>query len=466
MKKSGYKSIVHLYVLLLIILCVTVGICFGMAIRAVSTTKPDGHTVLTRWPIDFTNAFAKQIIFADGTPQVTDAGLESLTEEQLWIQIVDEDGNEVFSYGRPASVTQKYSASELLELYKSGGSDEYTPFIGSIDDGDRQWTYIIGFPLKISKVTMYMNANRFSGGKPVLLILLGVAALLALTLGAVYGLWITRQLVSITRAIKQIASRTYAQAERKNLFGDVYDSLNALDGEIRSSDEAQKKMEAMREEWITNITHDLKTPLSPIKGYAELLTDADVPSEVKQYGETILSNATYAEALVNDLKLTYQLKNGMIPVHRQEGDLARLLKETVIEILNNPKYADRNIRFTGPGIPVMYPFDAKLFQRVFNNLLYNAIIHNPSPTEVVASLEIEDGIRIHICDNGKGMDRDTQGKLFDRYYRGTNTTEDPQGTGLGMAISKQIVELHGGVINVESAPDEGTDIEILLPKPK
>jgi len=464
MKKSSYKSIIHLYILLFVIFAAVIATCFGMAIYVWSSVMPDGQTILTKWPIDFTNDFSQQIVFIDGKPQITETGLELLAQDGLWLQIIDENGHEVISYDTPLSVTKQYSAIALLELYKSGGNSDYTPFIGSIKNDGKEWTYIIGFPVQISKVTIYVDADRFTSGKSTIPILLLTAISIALILGGIYGLWITKQLVKITKAIGQVASRSYVVAEDKNVFEDVYDSLNTLDSEIRTSDEERKKTEIMREEWIANITHDLKTPLSPIKGYAELLMEDDFsPEDVKRYGHTILKNTSYAEALVDDLKLTYQLKNNMIPINRKDENITRFLKEVIINILNNPKYADRKISFTGQDAPVTYPVDRTLMQRVFDNLLYNSLTHNPPETEINVSLVLESDICIYIRDNGRGMEQDELDRLFERYYRGTNTEVNPHGTGLGMAIAKQIIELHGGSINVESKPDNGTIFMIRFP---
>jgi signal transduction histidine kinase len=105
--------------------------------------------------------------------------------------------------------------------------------------------------------------------------------------------------------------------------------------------------------------------------------------------------------------------------------------------------------------------------RALENLLANAFIHNPPGTrvEVGLSREQRDGracVTIAIRDNGRGMDPETAGRLFERYYRGMNTTEETAGSGLGMAIARQIVLAHGGDIEVESAPGRGTAVHIRL----
>lgn len=136
-----------------------------------------------------------------------------------------------------------------------------------------------------------------------------------------------------------------------------------LNQEIKSSDEARAKNERQREEWIANITHDLKTPLSPIRGYAELISDLGPeiePDEIRKYGGIILKNTAYAEELINDLKLTFQLQNGMLSLNKHKQNIVRFTKERIIDLLNHPEYGLRNISFYSPAENIELSFDAVL----------------------------------------------------------------------------------------------------------
>lgn len=160
-----------------------------------------------------------------------------------------------------------------------------------------------------------------------------------------------------------------------------------------------QKNEKLREEWIANITHDLKTPLSPIKGYAELISDPDSetePDEIRKYGGIILKNTAYAEELINDLKLTYQLKNEMLPLNKSRQNIIRFAKELVIDLLNNPEYESRDISFYSPVENAEFFFDRVLLKRALNNLLTNALVHNNKDTKVTVSIKMGDKIQINI----------------------------------------------------------------------
>ncbi len=271
------------------------------------------------------------------------------------------------------------------------------------------------------------------------------------------------------KGIGNISLRTYQPLPEKGIFSGVYNALNNMDVEIRHSDQLKEETDRTRREWIANITHDLKTPLSPVKGYAEMLADGtavDIQT-VQEYGSIILKNVDYAEKLMNDLKLTYQLESGAFPFHPQQVRLVRYLKELVIDIANDPVFSDRDIEFESESnlSEHIAAIDPDLFRRAVGNLVINALVHNPPDTKVTVSVSEDKrkGICISVRDNGVGIDEAEQAELFTRYYRGTNTKEKPEGSGLGLAIAKQIVVLHGGEIKVKSKSGEGTEFSILIP---
>lgn len=284
---------------------------------------------------------------------------------------------------------------------------------------------------------------------------------------AICGLWLILHLSKIKKGIENVSQRTYTKLPEKGIFSDVYCALNKLDIEIRNSDKVQKETERVRSEWIANITHDLKTPLSPIKGYAELLTsNAEIDKEtIQEYGEIILKNVNHTEKLINDLKLTYQLDSGAMPFQPQSVNLVRYMKELVIDIVNDPAFKDRDIAFESKVQDLEIHIDTDLFRRAMNNLIINALTHNPQETKVKISVDMNVDKEACICisDNGTGMSEEEQVELFNRYYRGTNTKEKPEGSGLGLAIAKQIITLHNGDIAVNSKLNEGTQFTNILP---
>lgn len=468
MKKSGYRTIFHIFLIFFTSMLGTMIAAIGLFYLLVTVQTPGGSTIKSDWPKSFTEDFRDQIIFIDDKVQVKQTGIELLQKNNIGLQILDNAGCEIFSYQKPKQADDTYSNIELLHLYKTGQLEgsETTSFIGIVTYKGNDYAYILHFPVKISMITMYLNAERFTGGKAIIIFIVGILFMVVLVLGIIYGFWITRIISRITVSIREIATRSYLPIQAYGTFKDIYDSLNILDAEIKESDRLREQTEKTRKEWIANITHDLKAPLSPIKGYAEILQEQGSITEeqCQRYVQVMLKNISYMESLIDDLKLTYQLENGIIPLKRQEQNLIRFLKELVIDILNNPEYEHRTIHFEASEESIFFSFDQTLLTRAFQNLIINAFVHGDENTEIILQISASENIiQIIVSDNGKGMAAEEVASLFQRYYRGTNKEHKPEGTGLGLAITKSIVELHEGTILVSSIPGVGTTFQIQFP---
>lgn len=383
----------------------------------------DGRVISSRWPRDFTLDFVRYLTFAGDTPVVSPEGQALLRENGLWLQVLNERGVQMLEIDKPEAAASSYLPYELTRVFQYG-MDGFSVFLSELRHGDATDVYLIGFPLSIAKVTMYVDNARYSAGRVWIVITAALTALLTLSLT-------------------------------------VYSGYLSAASEIR-----RRKDEQAKAEWLANITHDLNTPLAPIRGYAELLADAGEqpePARVRSYGRVMLKNALYAQQLVDDLKLTYQLQSGMLPLHAERQNLTRFLREVLIDILNAPEYEGRSASFAPDREDAEYRFDARLLRRALSNMVINSLKHNKPETATVLSLHSENGVIITVKDNGRGMTQAELDGLFTRYYRGTATEARAEGSGLGMAIARQIVEAHGGTVTAKSAAGAGTEITIRLP---
>ena len=466
--KNRWKRnpLVRIVVLLAALILIVVVLGIGLFYYVFSIPEPEGLS-LAAWPNRFTDNFSIWMGNEDGTITIENIGLERLDEYGLWLQVFDESGQEVFSHNKPADYPSNYSASELVALAESKYENGNTVFVSRYEESGHTWNYIIGFPYAIGKYMLYYNGETVSRLSPMFRTVIFFMFFVGLSLFLIYGFWLTRQMGKISRGIGAVSLRTYQKLPEKGLFNGIYAALNQMDMEIRQSDQLKNETERARQEWIANITHDLKTPLSPVKGYAELLArgTATDSQTVQEYGSIILKNVDHVEKLINDLKLTYQLESGALPFHPKQVQLVRYLKELVIEIANDPAFSKRSIEFECDLPEITAVIDPDLFQRAVCNLVVNALVHNPPDTTVTVSVseDKEKGICLSVRDNGVGISETEQAKLFTRYYRGTNTKEKSEGSGLGLAIAKQIVVLHNGEISVKSEPGAGTVFSIVLP---
>ncbi len=464
--KKNFNPFFRMVLLLSMTLLIGVITAIGLFYYMFSIPEPEGMS-LAHWPQTFTDNFCSWTIYEGGELSIEQIGLSRLDEYGLWIQFVDESGQEIFSHNKPAGYPEHYSASELLSLSASDYENGYTIFVNSLEGSEEACSYIIGFPYDIGKYMLHYNGGRVSRLSPVARGMI-LAALCALIIaGLAYGFWLSRKLSGITKGIKNISLRTYQPLQENGMFGEIYGALNKMDRDLHRADQISRETETTRREWIANITHDLKTPLSPIKGYAELLVDnSDKEKQtIQEYASVILKNINHTENLINDLKLTYQLDSGSIPFHPKEVRITRYVKEWVIDMVNDPAYTNRDIVFDSKIPEQSITLDPGLFRRAVTNLITNALMHNPADTKVSILLDADKNgcILLSIRDNGKGLHESEQERLFERYYRGTNTKEKPEGSGLGLAIASQIVALHGGEITVNSQPGIGTEFIIHVP---
>lgn len=157
------------------------------------------------------------------------------------------------------------------------------------------------------------------------------------------------------------------------------------------------------------------------------------------------------------------MKNTLLPIHKTTVDIVNLTREIIIEFLNMPHYENRIIEFECLQEEIIIKADQGLIQRAIVNLLNNALIHTDNKTLIQVCIKQTIGYTIvTIEDNGEGINKSDLPHIFDRYFRGTNT--DPKsGSGLGMAIVKEIIVAHGGEIAVESIEGNGTKITFQLP---
>ena len=250
------------------------------------------------------------------------------------------------------------------------------------------------------------------------------------------------------------------------LYKELFETLEGVTLTLKKNEEQQQLIEKTREEWISSLSHDLKTPLSSIIGYVKMLqSDYEwTKEEQKQFYAVMDEKSDYMMALIEDLNLTYRLKNGQLPIYKDKLDVNEVIRRTVIQLMNCQDFKGYTFDFNASQEIILVELDLKWLQRILDNLLMNAIKHNPTGTTIsVLVTSKQNKVIISICDNGVGMDEKTVEHLFNRYYRGTNTTESLEGTGLGMAITKQLILLHGGTIKVNSQIGRGTRIDLVLP---
>jgi signal transduction histidine kinase len=239
--------------------------------------------------------------------------------------------------------------------------------------------------------------------------------------------------------------------------------VNALRVRAQDLEEADR----LKDEVVQNISHELRNPLTFVRGYIQLLIDGELGplNETQMSSLEVVSNKTGALVrLVNDI-ITL---NSMITetLEREPTAIDALVEEAVKGVEVSAKAQKLSVKTELPGTPQMALVDSFRLTQVIDNLLVNAMKFSSEGGTIIARVLNRDGqVRIEVEDDGMGIPPSEQERIFDRYFQGDSARAlKRQGVGLGLAISKQIVEAHGGIIGVESVSGEGSTFYIELEK--
>ncbi len=286
---------------------------------------------------------------------------------------------------------------------------------------------------------------------------------------------ILKPLNALKRATKQLQEGNLDYSLQDNISDDEIGQLCADFEEMRihlkKEIEVRIQYEQELKELISNISHDIKTPLTAIKGYAEGLIDgvADTPERREKYLRTIYAKASDMTTLVDELSFYTKIDTNNIPYHFEKVRVNDYFQDCVED--NRPELELVNVTldyFSNAGEDVQVLGDREQLRRVMNNLIGNAVKYRGDKEKghiTVSLWEEEKEVRIEVEDNGQGIAESALPNIFERFYRADASRNSKQGgSGLGLAIAKKIIEEHGGSIRAESEVGVGTKLIFTLRK--
>ncbi len=289
-----------------------------------------------------------------------------------------------------------------------------------------------------------------------------VAFLLAVIFAAWMGNWIASPLQDMEQAVKTLSAGEYQHIPVKGP-----DEVRALAGTYNEMVDQVEAFQRSQREFVANVSHELKTPLTSIQGFSGAILDGTVSDEpaLKKAAGIIKTEADRMYRLVIDLLDLARFDAGTIDLDRKALGLESLLNRVVSQLIPQAARAQVDLRLDIDSLPTCVG-DGDRLSQVFTNLVDNALKHTPSGGFVILKARSEGGeILVDVIDSGEGIAKEHLPRIFERFYKadGSRRKDADPSTGLGLAIAQQIVEAHGGRISVRSVPGEGTAFTVALP---
>lgn len=251
-------------------------------------------------------------------------------------------------------------------------------------------------------------------------------------------------------------------------FVDICDRFNVMVSKLEDSENQRKKLMNDKERMMADISHDLKTPITSIQGYAKALSDGIIPDGDKdKYIKIIYEKSKKLTDLINIFHEYSKLEHPDFNLTLEKVDLSEYLRAYIALKYEDIVESGFNIEVDIPEEEMEMKIDKIQLQRVFDNILGNSIKHNEKGTNIYVSLEKKsDSYEIIIADDGKGIPKEIASNIFEAFTVGDESRNSRQGSGLGLAIAKTIVELHEGTIELVLAPPKelSTEFKITLKK--
>lgn len=249
------------------------------------------------------------------------------------------------------------------------------------------------------------------------------------------------------------------------LGNEVYEELNPLLVAIDKQNKEKEAVSNMRKEFSANVSHELKTPLTSISGYAEIMKNGMVrPSDVPVFSERIYKEARRLITLVEDIIKLSKLDEESVELEKEDVNLYELTREIISRL--SPQASQKGVRMELSGEPVNYNGIRQILDEMIYNVCENAVKYNNDDGRVTVWVgNTLDGPKVTVSDTGIGIPKEHQERIFERFYRVDKShSKERGGTGLGLSIVKHGALLHGAKVNVESEPGKGTKIEMMFGK--
>ena len=290
----------------------------------------------------------------------------------------------------------------------------------------------------------------------------GMAVIAAIILHRVSCAKFDKPMRRLSQAMKAVAEGDFSVSVKPVHPQDKMDYMDIMYEDFNRMVQELSSIETMKNDFIANVSHEIKTPLAVIESYAAALQRDDLGEQTRrEYAQTIVSASHNLSTLVSNILKLNKLENQEIMPMAKEYDLTRQLSDCALAY--EAAWEEKNIEFDAQlEERVMICADESMLEVVFNNLIANAVkFTEPGGRVVLRQRVLEDAVEVSVSDTGCGMDEETVRHIFDKFYQG-DTSHSKEGNGLGLALARRVLEIVGGSIRVSSTLGEGSEFTVRL----
>ena len=292
---------------------------------------------------------------------------------------------------------------------------------------------------------------------PMLMVILCILFAIVLTTGF-SGRHVT-PIHKVNKAMKQVSRGDFSiHLDENEGIGEIRELISSYNHMAREL----SGIEMFRTDFINNFSHEFKTPIVSIRGFAKQLQRDDLTDEQRrEYARIIVDESERLANMSANVLLLTKLENQQIITDKAEYPLDEQLRSCIL--LMEKQWSEKNLDLQLDLDEISYNGNEEMMSHIWVNLISNAIKFSPVGGLLeVGCMRVQDFIIVHVRDQGEGMDAETQARIFEKFYQG-DSAHATEGNGLGLALAKRIVDLCGGKIAVDSAPDQGTTFSVYLP---
>ena len=382
---------------------------------------------------------------------------QELSRNQIWAMLLDASGHCIWEVSLPEEIPTQYTIQDVA-VFSKGYLQDYPVFVRNTDNG----LLVLGYP-KDSFMKLTGNYFPIRAIRIFPLFITGILAIDIVLLFLVYYLSkrkISKNTEPIMASIKTLSTGKPVDLSIRGELSEIADSVNQASQVLSRQNQA-------RANWISGVSHDIRTPLSMIMGYAQRIAgDHEASGNIQQEAEIIRAQSAKIKDLVQDLILVSQLEYEMQPLHKEPVRLSKLLRSYAADLLNAGIGENHSVEveISPKAEPTIIECDARLISRAIGNLVQNSINHNPQGCDIFLSLDCSsENVSITVADNGVGMSAEKLRELEEKphYMESTDERLDLR-HGLGLLLVRQIVEAHGATLRMANGTCGGFEAVLIF----